>query len=205
MIGFRTENRRRGPSMAQVRGWARELERQVARVGVPNSADQPKRYYSDDGAEHEDAELTLVEVATFNEFGTRDGRVPARPFMAISAESGKRVLKVLTAKLWVSVIRGENRAGEIVEDLLPSRSEREQATARSRLAVARKSIEGYRHAAEILEVLGLKHASQIQETIAEGVDPPNAPRTIYEKGSSRTLISTGQLRQSITYVVEDAP
>lgn len=159
--------RRKGPvTREQVRDWTQRLQRAVVRVGLPNSADQPKRYYSDDGVENVDAELTLVEVATFNEFGTRDGRVPSRPFMAISAETGRRALKHLVANGWVSVLRGRRR----VEDLP--------------------------------DLLGLKHVSQIQRTISDGVDPANADATIYAKGSSKPLINTGQLRQSITYLVE---
>jgi hypothetical protein len=33
--------------------------------------------------------------------------------------------------------------------------------------------------------------------------PPNSERTVSEKGSERPLIDTGQLRRSITYVVND--
>ena len=154
-----------GPSGAQLTALARGLAAQVVKVGIPNNANQPKKYYDDEGREVESAELTLVEVATFNEFGTRDGRVPSRPFMAISAETGRPLLKKLAGRLWVSVMRGDRPVGDV------------------------------------LELLGQKHQSQIQATIAEGVSPENAPFTVERKGSSRTLISTGQLRQAITYAV----
>lgn len=153
------------PSREQISTWARELQDSYVKVGIPYNADQPKKYYADEERTdlQEDPDLTLVEVATFNEFGTRDGRVPPRPFMAIAAESGRQTLKVLVAKSWVSVLRGKREPGEI------------------------------------LELVGMKHASQIQGVIQAGVEPGNAPFTIERKGSSRTLIDQGQLVQSITY------
>ena len=45
--------------------------------------------------------------------------------------------------------------------------------------------------------LGLKVASGMQERIAAGIAPANAPSTIREKGSSTPLIRSGQFRSSI--------
>lgn len=55
---------------------------------------------------------------------------------------------------------------------------------------------------EGLRTLGAYLAAEIQDAIAEGVPPPNAPSTIARKGSSKPLVDTGHLRQSITYQVE---
>ena len=60
-------------------------------------------------------------------------------------------------------------------------------------------LQGKRSAEDILDILGLKHASQIQQVIADGVEPPNADTTIYNKWSSRTLIATGQYRQNVVH------
>lgn len=49
--------------------------------------------------------------------------------------------------------------------------------------------------------LGLSAARKIQEQIRSNVPPPNAPSTVRAKGSSKTLINTGQLRQSIRHKV----
>lgn len=54
-----------------------------------------------------------------------------------------------------------------------------------------------------LERLGARAAADVQNTIARGIPPPNAPRTVAKKGSSTPLIDTGQLRQSISYDVEE--
>lgn len=45
--------------------------------------------------------------------------------------------------------------------------------------------------------IGLKVAAGMQERIAAGISPANAPSTIRSKGSSTPLIRTGQFRSSI--------
>ena len=54
-----------------------------------------------------------------------------------------------------------------------------------------------------LNLIGQKHAADVQEFIADGVAPANAAVTIERKGSSTPLIDTGQLRQSIDYELRD--
>lgn len=55
-----------------------------------------------------------------------------------------------------------------------------------------------------MELLGQYVVGLIKQRIANGIAPPNSPYTIANKGSSKPLIDTGQLRNSITYVVEVA-
>lgn len=52
-----------------------------------------------------------------------------------------------------------------------------------------------------LEQLGMAAAANIQERIADGIPPANAPATVKRKGSSTPLIDTGALRQAITHQV----
>lgn len=52
-----------------------------------------------------------------------------------------------------------------------------------------------------LELIGLKIQREIMERIRSGIEPPNAQVTIDRKGSSVPLIDTGQLINSITYLV----
>jgi hypothetical protein len=52
-----------------------------------------------------------------------------------------------------------------------------------------------------LQVVGQKVESDIKRRIEMGIPPPNAPETIKRKGSSKTLIDTGQMKNSITYAV----
>ncbi len=56
---------------------------------------------------------------------------------------------------------------------------------------------------QMMSQLGARGAAVSQEAISEGIDPANAPMTIALKGSDTPLIDTGQLRQSITFIVED--
>lgn len=54
-----------------------------------------------------------------------------------------------------------------------------------------------------LNRLGLMAVGDIKDSIGSNVPPPNAPSTVARKGSSRTLIDTGNMRQAVTFVVED--
>jgi hypothetical protein len=51
--------------------------------------------------------------------------------------------------------------------------------------------------AQGLEQLGLYHANQIVDKIDSNIPPPNDPKTIAAKGSSHTLIDSGQMRQTV--------
>jgi len=55
----------------------------------------------------------------------------------------------------------------------------------------------------VLSKLGIMAVGDIQSEITSLNSPPNAPSTVKKKGSSNPLIDTGQLRASITWVVED--
>jgi hypothetical protein len=73
-------------------------------------------------------------------------------------------------------------------------------TALSRLA--KSVLDGKRTKEQALETFGLWAQGEIQKRIAEGIDPANAASTVAKKGSSTPLVSTGQLRSSITFKVE---
>jgi hypothetical protein len=53
-----------------------------------------------------------------------------------------------------------------------------------------------------LNLLGLHAVGLVQQRMAAGVPPPNAPSTIKRKKSSKPLIDKGQLRGAITHEVE---
>ncbi len=54
----------------------------------------------------------------------------------------------------------------------------------------------------VAEKLGLEFQGEIQKSIKDLRDPPNAEATINRKGSSNPLIDTGFMRQSVTYKVQ---
>lgn len=56
---------------------------------------------------------------------------------------------------------------------------------------------------QILNQVGLLAVGYTQQFITELSDPPNAPSTIRQKGSSNPLIDTGAMRASVTYTVTD--
>lgn len=62
-------------------------------------------------------------------------------------------------------------------------------------------LDGKLSADDALALLGEVVKRDIVQRINDGIDPPNAPATIAEKGSSKPLIDTGSLKQSIDYVV----
>ena len=59
-------------------------------------------------------------------------------------------------------------------------------------------IKGKTTADKMLEMIGLKIVGEIQTRMASSIPPPNAPSTVAKKGSTTTLIDTGQLRSSIS-------
>jgi hypothetical protein len=69
-------------------------------------------------------------------------------------------------------------------------------------ADARQVVLGKATLETALNRLGLKAQGDIQASIASNTPPPLKPQTIRRKGSSRTLIDTGQMRQSVTFDLE---
>lgn len=53
-----------------------------------------------------------------------------------------------------------------------------------------------------LNKVGAFTVGLIQRSIGSNIQPANAPSTVAAKGSSATLINTGRLRQSITWVIK---
>jgi hypothetical protein len=63
-------------------------------------------------------------------------------------------------------------------------------------------VQGKKSVEESLEQLGVVAVGEVKRNFIKGEFKENAPATIERKGSSRPLINSGSLRQSITYVVE---
>jgi len=55
---------------------------------------------------------------------------------------------------------------------------------------------------QAMNLIGMKAVADVNKKVrVEGVPPPLAPATIERKGSSRALIDTGSMLQSVTWVV----
>ena len=120
------------------------------------------------GQQHSpDSPLTVADVAALNEFGTME--IDERPFMRITTEERQEAWQAML----VPVMR------EVVD-----------AGIRSPAAAGAAAARG-------LGRIGLQMEADIKATIDGGVPPPNADSTIERKGSSGTLINTGQMKQSI--------
>lgn len=57
-------------------------------------------------------------------------------------------------------------------------------------------------AERILNEIGIFQKDLIQEKITEGSFEPNKESTVRKKGSSKPLIDTGRMRQSVNYVIQ---
>lgn len=103
---------------------------------------------------------------------------------------------------------GTDRAGPNRNITIPERSflragvdENKKAFVSFIAGAAPKVVLGKESKKSVLSKLGLLAQGKVQKRIASGPFVPNAPSTIRIKGSSRPLINTGRLRQSITFEV----
>lgn len=134
----------------------KELEKCSVDVGFNESSGS---YVTEEGEE-----LTVAQVAAWNEFGTE--RSPARPFMRQTATNSKAKITKHANKALKSAIHGGG-------------------------------------AKEVLNSVGAFTKGRMQKEIRNGDFAPNAPYTIAKKGSSKPLIDTGRMRQSIVYVIKE--
>lgn len=65
-----------------------------------------------------------------------------------------------------------------------------------------RSLANGKTAEALLNEIGNFQKSLVQEKITEGTFAPNSERTIRKKGSSKPLIDTGRMRQSVNYVIK---
>ena len=108
---------------------------------------------------------TIAQYAAWNEYGTKDGRIPARPFIRNWIDNNREKIEKTQARLFKQVCEGKISAEE---------------------AVAK---------------LGQFAQDGIKRYIITGNFTPNAESTVQRKGSSRPLIDTGVMRNSIRYQV----
>ena len=70
------------------------------------------------------------------------------------------------------------------------------------MSAQKRSIINGESADRILKKIGIFQKDVIQEKITEGSFAPNAPSTIKAKGSSKPLIDTGRMRQSVNFEIK---
>jgi len=125
-------------------------------------------------ANHQDSRLTVAQIATVHEFG----RVIHQPKMNRTITIPERSFLRATIDMY------------------------QEAIARRQVLLTQGYLLGKFEMRASLELLGLYVVGLVKQRIANGIAPPNRPSTIARKGSSKPLIDTGQLRNSITHKVE---
>lgn len=128
---------------------------------------------------------TVVEIATFNEFGT----------------AGKQITQ---SSVFAGATPGATKGKGAIPERSYIRSTMDQKRATYQRLVELLAGEIYLKKKSIGQVLGLiaeRIKGDIQRKIVTLKDPPNAPSTVAQKGSTNPLVDSGRLRQSIDYEV----
>ena len=125
-------------------------------------------------ANHQGGRLTVAQLATIHEFG----KVIHQPRMRRTIVIPERSFLRATVDLY------------------------RDAIARRQVLLSQGYILGKFDLKPAMELLGQYVVGLIKQRIANGIPPANSPYTIANKGSSKPLIDTGQLRNSITYTVQ---
>ena len=122
---------------------------------------------------HPNADMTLIDLAIVHEFGAPKAGIPERSFL-------RRTFSLTGGRgaVWLPAF-----------------------TAR----VAKAVVNGKLSMMAGMAVLGQKAVAEVRSTITtgSGVPPPLKPATIARKGSTRPLVDTGQLINSISYEIVD--
>jgi hypothetical protein len=121
---------------------------------------------ADGAAQHGNDEQTIVEIASYHEFGGPNNNPPRRSFIRDWADENSEKHKAMLKKLAAGVIAGKLESVD-----------------------------------QALELFGVRAVGEVQQRIAQGIEPPLKDATIQRKGSSVPLIDTGQLRSSIVHKV----
>jgi phage gpG-like protein len=142
-----------------------------------------------------------VQLAIIHEFGTADGHIPERSFLRSTYEANRERYQGIMEAMALKVLRLEAEHAEHREVLegMHAFGKGQQMLKRLREfnAEAQKDLENQ------LGLVGQQVVSDVKGRIleGEGIPPPNAPSTVRRKGSSRPLVDTGQLLNSLTYQV----
>jgi hypothetical protein len=128
------------------------------------------------------ADGDVISRAVWNEFGTRGGAsgggwggpIPERPFMRNAMRDGKGKIEQAMKTAAISMVRTAAAGGN--------------GAALKRQALAK---------------LGVLGQGLIQTEITSLSSPPNSPVTVELKGSSNPLIDSGEMRQSVTWKVDE--
>lgn len=163
------------------KGYNRIL-RELSRIGSPSIT---VGIHAKDGAKPyergQKEPVTTAMIGTFHEFGTLDRFEDKSPAGDGSGRQGVPQRSFLRSTVDESrseyarlITRG---VGQVIDGTMPMK--------------------------RALGIVGAKVVGDVQKKISSGIEPPLTEETIKRKKSSKPLIDTGQLRQSIDYEVHE--
>ncbi|MCW7544902.1 hypothetical protein N7I30_13930 [Aurantimonas litoralis] len=127
-----------------------------------------------------EAEADIVQRAMWQEFGTKGGGwggpIPERPFMRNAMRANRDKYRRFMQAAAMNTLKAGS-SGLALRTGSPLRNS--------------------------LDQIGILAQGDIQAEITSLRSPPNSPVTIKLKGSSNPLISSGEMRQKVTWKVED--
>lgn len=154
-------------------GWA-DIRRNVKLLGEMGGVCHVGVQGQQAAANHQHSGLTVAQIANVHEFG----KVIHQPRM-------KRTI-VIPARSF----------------LRATVDEYQEAITRREVLLSQGVLYGKFELRAGLELFGMYVVGLIQQRMANGILPANRPSTIARKGSSKPLIDTGQLRNSVTWQAE---
>ncbi len=179
--------------------WAKEMAERVAGLaGKAVAAGFPKGSAS--GSETYDNGASVLDVAIWNQFGTKN-------------PGGQPYFKDKKTGEIIYVSRNHPRASRMAKTKpfnVPARPFMDNAVIRLQedkeeigAEIARQVVDGEIDADTALAKVGLFAENAIREAITDDTYEPNSPFTIARKKSSKPLIDTGKMRQAVTSQVRD--
>lgn len=149
--------------------------------------------------------MSIAEYAAYNEYGATVNIPERMQTLHWNIKDGKRG-KFVSAKHSNFTYRARLTAHTVT---IPERSfmrstfdENVDKIQRQMANQYKLVIEGKRSVYDALLSVGLRHGDDIKRKIRSGIAPPNAASTIARKKSSKTLIDTGAMLQSVTATVK---
>lgn len=191
-----------------------EISAKINYGGLKNLIKEMSKNYSvkvgllaeNGGSDEVSENLDLAGLGAVQEFGARiQVTEKMRKFLAykLGIHLKKETTEiVIPARSWLQMPleRSQDLRAKVKEKTQLTKSERELAE----LAITEYG--DYGILGELAQAVGVSALEQIQEafdTEGFGEWTPNSPATIRAKGSEMPLIDTGNLRNSITYKVEE--
>ena len=152
-------------------------------VAVGIQSDTPKHKNGDNS-------ISMVQLGAIHEFGTQ---ISVTPKMRAYLGSQGLHLRKETTHINIPL-------RSFIRETVNVRQDEIKVLQRMLLEAV---LDGRIDAETALSQLGLAVAGMMQERIAMSILPRNHPFTVARKGSTTTLIDSGQLRQSIRHKVRD--